>query len=292
MKRLGLLLLGAASGLVGSVQACASDSGDDAAPAATATSTSTGSDGGNMGAGGFSNPNEEVCDGLDNDQNDVIDDDCACSAGETQQCYPSNVPPPEGCEWGQQTCEGTSWGACTGASLPPAGEEACCTKLGDTPTHAALDAFVAAYPSANMPKTWPDIEAFMPQTGDYSIQWTQANSGNEIIDVTNGGIVAANIEAGRALARQAAEMTVPAGATIVATKEDPVIVEVLGGTAPCDGMGWGWGSFLYQASDDAVFEIVYLYIGYCAAGPPSGDIEAYYYSYSPVEVCKAPQIPR
>ena len=177
------LVIGLASGLVVG-HACSAGGGDNrlsgaSSPASTVTTAGTG--GGIAGVGG-SGTTDEICDGIDNDSDDAIDEDCSCTAGETQECYPSNTPPPEGCKWGEQTCEGASWGACTGASLPPVGEDACCTELGNTPTHAAHDAFVAAYPSANMPKTWPAIEAFMPAAGDYTIEWTAANSGGELID--------------------------------------------------------------------------------------------------------------
>jgi hypothetical protein len=297
MARALLLVLLSAS-LAVAAPSCGSDT-EGADPAgAGASGAAGGNDGGAAGEGGggtggfMPSPDEEVCDGIDNDDDGSIDEVCSCTDGDTQQCYPSNAPPPEGCLWGEQTCAGTSWGSCTGASLPPEGEEACCTALGDTPTHAAYDAFVAAYPFANMPQTWPDIEAFMPMAGPFSIQWSDANSGNELIDPNNGGIIAANIEAGRALARQAAEAAMPPGSTVADVQEDPVQIEILGGNAPCDGMGWGWGSILYQTPDLAVFEVVYLYIGYCAAGPPSGDIEAFYYSMSPVVTCEPPIIPR
>jgi hypothetical protein len=266
-------------GIVVAYVGCSSDTEDAPTGGVTSggatggTGGNGGSGGGGEGIGGFIDPSEEVCDGIDNDSDGTIDEVCTCELGAVQQCYPSNTPPPEGCSWGEQSCEGSgSWAPCSGATLPPEGEDACCTALGDTPTHAAHDAFVAAYPFANMPKTWPDIEAFMP--------------------ATHGGIIAANIEAGRALAWQAAVAALPPGAAIASVREDPVLIEILGGTAPCDGMGWGWGSILYQTPDQAVFEVVYLYIGYCAAGPPSGDIEAFYYSQSPVVTCEPPIIPR
>ena len=42
---------------------------------------------------------------------------------------------------------------CEGAVLPAPGDAACCTVLGASPKHALLDAFVAAYPAAAMPKS-------------------------------------------------------------------------------------------------------------------------------------------
>jgi hypothetical protein len=279
-----------ALGLVLIVGCSAAADSSEPQPNEGASSGVVGSGAGGGGVGGNADAGD-VCDGLDNDSSGTIDDDCPCDGSATQPCYPSSAPPPEGCTWGTQACSGGSWGSCTGATLPPDGKETCCTALGETPTHAAYDAFVAAYPFANMPKTWPDIEAFVPTAGDYTVQWSDANSGNEIIDENNGGIIARNIETGRALARQAAESSMPSGALVVSTKEEPVIVEVLGGEPPCDGMGWGWGSILFQTPDLAVFEVVYLYIGYCAAGPPSGDIEAFFYSHSPVVTCEPPTIP-
>jgi len=56
----------------------------------------------------------ETCDNKDNDCDDVIDDGCACSAGQTKQCG-SNVGE---CEFGLQTCSGGLWGACIGGVLP------------------------------------------------------------------------------------------------------------------------------------------------------------------------------
>ena len=119
------------------------------------------------------------------------------------------------------------------------------------------------------------------------MKWSQVKPGQEFVDSGNGGVIEANIEAGRAFSRAEAEKSVPAGATIVATKEDSVLIEKLAGNAPCDGVGWGWGSLLYQMPDFSVGEMVYLYIGLCA-GDPHGDTEAFYYSDEPVVVCAAP----
>jgi hypothetical protein len=120
--------------------------------------------------------------------------------------------------------------------------------------------------------------------------WTQVNPGNELVDDLNGGVIIANIEAGRAMARAAAESSMPVGATVEHVVEPAVTIQDLGGS--CDaapsGVGWGWGSLLYQTADEAVEELVYLYVGLCSAG----DVEAFYYSEEPLLICPPPVVPR
>jgi MYXO-CTERM domain-containing protein len=54
-------------------------------------------------------PQNEVCDGLDNDCNGTTDDPCDCTVGQTMQCG-SDVGE---CETGTQTCQaGGNWGPC------------------------------------------------------------------------------------------------------------------------------------------------------------------------------------
>ena len=74
---------------------------------------------------------------------------------------------------------------------------------------------------------------------------------------------------------------------VVTTREDPVTIAKLTGEPLCDGVGWGWGSFLYQMPDFSVGEVVYLYIGYCA-GIPHADTEVFQFSEEPIIVCSAP----
>jgi hypothetical protein len=160
--------------------------------------------------------------------------------------------------------------------------------LGTNPTYEVYDAFLAAYPAASMPKTVDGVQTFMPQAGAYKMKWSLVKPGQEFIDLEDhGGVIPANVEAGRAFAREQAEKSLPAGAAVKASKEDPVIIEKLTGNAPCDGVGWGWGSLLYQMPDFSVGEMAYLYIGYCA-GIPDADTEAFFYSEEPVVVCAAP----
>ncbi len=75
-------------------------------------------------------PRDEVCNGLDDDRDGVIDEDCVCEAGSTQVCYPgdpADVLEGSACAEGTQTCiaagEFGEWGECEGATLP--GEEIC-----------------------------------------------------------------------------------------------------------------------------------------------------------------------
>jgi len=67
----------------------------------------------------------ERCNGLDDDRDGTVDEDCACEAGGTQACWPGE-PSQSGvgqCRNGTQACgasagEFSSWGPCEGAVLP------------------------------------------------------------------------------------------------------------------------------------------------------------------------------
>lgn len=167
-----------------------------------------------------------------------------------------------------------------GASCTP--DNLCCNE--ELPPHTLLDAFLAAYPPANMPKSVDAIQAFMPIANGHAMAWSDENVGGELVDVDNGGVIQANIITGRSLSRMAAESTLPAGTTVIDVREDPVVIEDLGGAGTCLGVGWAWGSLLLQNVDESISERVYLYIGFCNAG----DIEVFYYSDESALICDAP----
>ena len=90
----------------------------------------TGGLGGTAGSGGSGGttcqPETEICDGEDNDCDGQVDDvdglpdGCACNDGATQECY-SGEPGTDGvgaCKKGTQTCQGGTWGECTGQVTP------------------------------------------------------------------------------------------------------------------------------------------------------------------------------
>jgi hypothetical protein len=86
----------------------------------------TGSDGGPP-------PASESCNGLDDDLDGAVDEDCGCSAGATQACWPGTAyQRGQGiCRDGAQACvagsdEFASWGPCEGAVLPGAEVEGNC----------------------------------------------------------------------------------------------------------------------------------------------------------------------
>jgi len=170
----------------------------------------------------------------------------------------------------------------TGVTCDPE-EDFCCLADGEIPPHNLLDAFLAAYPPASMPKTLNAVSAFEPVADGHSMAWSDENVGGELVDDDNGGVIEANIEAGRALSREAAEASLPPDAVILAIRDEPVIIESLGTPPPCIGLGWAWGSILARLPDTSIRELVYLYIGFCS----SGDTEAFYYSNEPFEICPA-----
>jgi hypothetical protein len=178
---------------------------------------------------------------------------------------------------GASESEGSST---TGEPCSP-DEDICCLMEGQVPPHALLDAFLDAYPPAAMPKSVAAVQAFEPVADGHAMAWSDENVGNELVDAENGGVIEANIVAGREVSRAAAEAALPAGSTLLDVREDPVIIEDLGTNAPCIGVGWGWGSLLFRAEDTSIGELVYLYIGFCSAG----DVEAFFYSDQAVEIC-------
>ena len=83
-----------------------------------------------LGAGGApARPAVELCNnGVDDDGNREVDEDCVCSVGAEQPCHPTPAVAGVGaCGWGVQRCEAGAgigaWGACEGAVR--AREETC-----------------------------------------------------------------------------------------------------------------------------------------------------------------------
>lgn len=88
---------------------------------------------GDLGPLGDTGPGipEEICgNGLDDNGDGMVDENCACAPGAMHDCF---TGPPDragvgACGWGTQTCAGDdlegTWGACTGSGMPGA-TEAC-----------------------------------------------------------------------------------------------------------------------------------------------------------------------
>ncbi|MCC6877713.1 MAG: putative metal-binding motif-containing protein [Sandaracinaceae bacterium] len=69
---------------------------------------------------------ERCYDGIDNDCDGTVDEECACAPGSTTRCLPPSLDPAASiCAWGQMVCEGSgefgNWGPCTGGGGGDAG---------------------------------------------------------------------------------------------------------------------------------------------------------------------------
>jgi hypothetical protein len=90
-------------------------------PGGTGGSTGGGTPGSGGNGGTSGGCGEEICDGNDNDCDGDVDEDCACSDGETQDCYsgPRGTADVGACASGTQSCDTSgTFGECVGEVVP------------------------------------------------------------------------------------------------------------------------------------------------------------------------------
>lgn len=161
-------------------------------------------------------------------------------------------------------------------------EDICCLAPGELPPHQLLDDYIAAYPGPAFPHDLAQMQSFAPELDGMPMAWSSLNTGDEIVDVDNGGLTVANLSTGRMYAHDAALGALPVDAVIADVREDPPTILDLGGSGSCVGVGWAWGSILFDAADGSIDELVYLYVGYCST---DGDSEQFYYSDEATQIC-------